>query len=183
MQLGPRFWPRISSSQMAYERKLTSVFLRRGELLLWDLTQSWRRKYTLFSASAEGQNHSRIVFNLCPLQTEDDKQLLLSTSMDRDVRTAYFCVQHRNAVVYDLDGIRGLFQTSHQFHSYPPYLQFLFQLLLPIGTKYMNSREVGRRGGTTKMPFCYRRCDEELMCPRRICKIIMLWLYYILVCS
>ncbi|XP_037654670.1 LOW QUALITY PROTEIN: gem-associated protein 5 [Choloepus didactylus] len=57
-----------------------------GELLLWDLTQSWRRKYTLFSTSSEGQNHSRIVFNLCPLQTEDNKQLLLSTSMDRDVK-------------------------------------------------------------------------------------------------
>ncbi|XP_014685583.3 gem-associated protein 5 isoform X2 [Equus asinus] len=57
-----------------------------GELLLWDLTQSWRRKFTVFSASSEGQNHSRIVFNLCPLHTEDDKQLLLSTSMDRDVK-------------------------------------------------------------------------------------------------
>ncbi|XP_058533541.1 gem-associated protein 5 [Ochotona princeps] len=57
-----------------------------GELLLWDLTQSWRRRYTLFSTSSEGQNHSRIVFNLCPLQTEDDRQLLLSTSMDRDVK-------------------------------------------------------------------------------------------------
>ena len=65
-------------------------FLHRGELLLWDLTQSWRRKYTLLSGSSEGQNHSRIVFNLCPLETEDDKQLLLSISMDRDVRTAYF---------------------------------------------------------------------------------------------
>lgn len=40
------------------------------------------------SGSSEGQNHSRIVFNLCPLQTEEDKQLL-SISMDRDVRTAY----------------------------------------------------------------------------------------------
>ncbi|XP_049730126.1 gem-associated protein 5 isoform X1 [Elephas maximus indicus] len=57
-----------------------------GELLLWDLTQSWRRKYTLFSASSEGQTHSRIVFNLCPLQTEDNKKLLLSTSMDRDIK-------------------------------------------------------------------------------------------------
>ncbi|XP_023582343.1 gem-associated protein 5 isoform X1 [Trichechus manatus latirostris] len=57
-----------------------------GELLLWDLTQSWRRKYTLFSASSEWQTHSRIVFNLCPLQTEDNKKLLLSTSMDRDIK-------------------------------------------------------------------------------------------------
>ncbi|XP_042637665.1 gem-associated protein 5 [Orycteropus afer afer] len=57
-----------------------------GELLLWDLTQSWRRKYMLFSASSEGQTHSRIVFNLCPLQTEDNRKLLLSTSMDRDIK-------------------------------------------------------------------------------------------------
>ncbi|KAB1281697.1 Gem-associated protein 5 [Camelus dromedarius] len=76
-------WPKDQPTQL-----VSSCF--GGELLLWDLTQSWRRKYTLFSASSEGQNHSRIVFNLCPLQTEDDKQLLLSTSMDRDVRTACF---------------------------------------------------------------------------------------------
>ncbi|XP_005376269.1 PREDICTED: gem-associated protein 5 isoform X2 [Chinchilla lanigera] len=72
------YWPENQPTQL-----VSSCF--GGELLLWDLTQSWRRKYTLFSAS-EGQNHSRIVFNLCPLQTEDDKQLLLSTSMDRDVK-------------------------------------------------------------------------------------------------
>ncbi|XP_010637972.1 gem-associated protein 5 isoform X3 [Fukomys damarensis] len=72
------YWPKNQPTQL-----VSSCF--GGELLLWDLTQSWRRKYTLFSAS-EGQNHSRIVFNLCPLQTEDDKQLLLSTSMDRDVK-------------------------------------------------------------------------------------------------
>ncbi|XP_008070938.1 gem-associated protein 5 isoform X2 [Carlito syrichta] len=72
-------WPSNQATQL-----VSSSF--GGELLLWDLTQSWRRKYTLFSASSEGQNHSRIVFNLCPLQTEDDKQLLLSTSMDRDVK-------------------------------------------------------------------------------------------------
>ncbi|XP_042553568.1 gem-associated protein 5 isoform X1 [Dipodomys spectabilis] len=73
------YWPKNQPTQL-----ISSCF--GGELLLWDLTQSWRRKYTLFSTSAEGQNHSRIVFNLCPLQTEDDKQLLLSTSMDRDVK-------------------------------------------------------------------------------------------------
>nr|XP_014996797.1 gem-associated protein 5 isoform X2 [Macaca mulatta] len=72
-------WPSNQPTQL-----VSSCF--GGELLQWDLTQSWRRKYTLFSASSEGQNHSRIVFNLCPLQTEDDKQLLLSTSMDRDVK-------------------------------------------------------------------------------------------------
>ncbi|KAG3265415.1 gem-associated protein 5 isoform X1 [Ictidomys tridecemlineatus] len=73
------YWPRDQPTQL-----VSSCF--GGELLLWDLTQSWRRKYTLFSTSSEGQNHSRIVFNLCPLQTEDNKHLLLSTSMDRDVK-------------------------------------------------------------------------------------------------
>uniref|UniRef100_A0A452G6H1 Gem-associated protein 5 n=1 Tax=Capra hircus TaxID=9925 RepID=A0A452G6H1_CAPHI len=72
-------WPKDQPTQL-----VSSCF--GGELLLWDLTQSWRRKYTLFSGSSEGQNHSRIVFNLCPLQTEEDKQLLLSISMDRDVK-------------------------------------------------------------------------------------------------
>lgn len=89
-------------------------FLHRGELLLWDLTQSWRRKYTLFSASSEGQNHSRIVFNLCPLQTEDDKQLLLSTSMDRDVRTAYFAFSIVERWFMTWMWL-GAFQTIHQF--------------------------------------------------------------------
>ncbi|XP_028905492.1 gem-associated protein 5 isoform X1 [Ornithorhynchus anatinus] len=56
-----------------------------GELLLWDLTQSGKRKCSLFGSS-EGQNHSRIVFNLCSLRTEDGRELLLSISMDRDVK-------------------------------------------------------------------------------------------------
>lgn len=72
-------WPSNQPTQL-----VSSCF--GGELLLWDLNQSWRRRYTLFSTSSEGQNHSRIVFNLCPLQTEDDRQLLISTSMDRDVK-------------------------------------------------------------------------------------------------
>uniref|UniRef100_A0A8C3RXM7 Gem nuclear organelle associated protein 5 n=1 Tax=Chelydra serpentina TaxID=8475 RepID=A0A8C3RXM7_CHESE len=56
-----------------------------GELLLWDLTQSGKRKWTLLGSSSEGQNHTRIVFNLCSVQT-DGRELLLSISMDRDVK-------------------------------------------------------------------------------------------------
>ncbi|KAM9185379.1 gem-associated protein 5 isoform 1-T1 [Mergus octosetaceus] len=55
-----------------------------GELLLWDLTQSGKRKWTLLGCS-EGQNHSRIVFNLCSVKHQD-KELLFSISMDRDVK-------------------------------------------------------------------------------------------------
>ncbi|XP_012664133.1 gem-associated protein 5 isoform X2 [Otolemur garnettii] len=79
-----RLWLTLHWSSNQPTQLVSSCF--GGELLLWDLTQSWRRKYTLFSASSEGQNHSRIVFNLCPLQTDDDRQLLLSTSMDRDIK-------------------------------------------------------------------------------------------------
>ncbi|XP_007423364.1 gem-associated protein 5 isoform X2 [Python bivittatus] len=56
-----------------------------GELLKWDLTQLGKRKWELLGTSSEGQNHSRIVFNLCTLQVED-RQLLFSISMDRDVK-------------------------------------------------------------------------------------------------
>lgn len=59
----------------------------RGELLLWDLTQSGKRKWTLLGSS-EGQNHSRIVFNLSSVKHQD-KELLFSISMDRDVRTIH----------------------------------------------------------------------------------------------
>ncbi|NXX93521.1 GEMI5 protein, partial [Centropus bengalensis] len=55
-----------------------------GELLLWDLTQAGKRKWTLLGSS-EGQNHSRIVFNLSSV-TRQDKELLFSISMDRDVK-------------------------------------------------------------------------------------------------
>lgn len=65
--------------------KYTYFQFYRGELLHWDLTQPGKRKWTLLGSS-EGQNHSRIVFNLCSLKHQD-KELLLSISMDRDVRT------------------------------------------------------------------------------------------------
>ncbi|XP_041441988.1 gem-associated protein 5-like isoform X2 [Xenopus laevis] len=56
-----------------------------GELILWDLAKSGKQKWTLLGTS-DGQNHSRIVFNLCSMVTEEGKELLLSTSMDRDVK-------------------------------------------------------------------------------------------------
>ncbi|NXY21418.1 GEMI5 protein, partial [Atrichornis clamosus] len=55
-----------------------------GELLLWNLTQPGKRKWTLLGSS-EGQNHSRIVFNLSSVKHQD-KELLFSISMDRDVK-------------------------------------------------------------------------------------------------
>ncbi|NWI97895.1 GEMI5 protein, partial [Pitta sordida] len=55
-----------------------------GELLLWNLAQPGKRKWTLLGSS-EGQNHSRIVFNLSSVR-QQDKELLFSISMDRDVK-------------------------------------------------------------------------------------------------
>ncbi|NXO29148.1 GEMI5 protein, partial [Cisticola juncidis] len=55
-----------------------------GEVLLWNLTQPGKRKWTLLGSS-EGQNHSRIVFNLSSVKHQD-RELLFSISMDRDVK-------------------------------------------------------------------------------------------------
>ncbi|KAG2456186.1 gem-associated protein 5 isoform X1 [Polypterus senegalus] len=56
-----------------------------GELILWDLTKSGKQKWTLFGSSVDGQNHTRIAFNLCSILAED-RELVFSTSMDRDVK-------------------------------------------------------------------------------------------------
>lgn len=72
----------------------------RGELLLWDLTQPGKRKWTLLGSS-EGQNHSRIVFNLCSVKHQE-KELLFSISMDRDVRT-HFEINVKRAVAMQYD--------------------------------------------------------------------------------
>uniref|UniRef100_A0AAY4ECC5 Anaphase-promoting complex subunit 4 WD40 domain-containing protein n=1 Tax=Denticeps clupeoides TaxID=299321 RepID=A0AAY4ECC5_9TELE len=55
-----------------------------GELVLWDLTKSGKQKWSLLG-SADGQNHSRIVFNLSSLCL-DGQELLISTSMDREIK-------------------------------------------------------------------------------------------------
>nr|XP_056716172.1 gem-associated protein 5 [Euleptes europaea] len=71
-------WPRTQPAQI-----FSSCF--GGELLQWDLAQPGKRKWVILGSSSEGQNHSRIVFNLCSLQSES-RELLLSISMDRDVK-------------------------------------------------------------------------------------------------
>ncbi|NWW82256.1 GEMI5 protein, partial [Climacteris rufus] len=55
-----------------------------GELLLWNLAEPGKKKWTLLGSS-EGQNHSRIVFNISSVKHQD-RELLFSISMDRDVK-------------------------------------------------------------------------------------------------
>ncbi|KAL2094789.1 hypothetical protein ACEWY4_009508 [Coilia grayii] len=58
-----------------------------GELVLWDLTKSDKQKWSVLGSSADGsnQNHSRIVFNLSSTVV-DNTELLISTSMDREIK-------------------------------------------------------------------------------------------------
>ncbi|GAA6066500.1 gem-associated protein 5, partial [Tachysurus ichikawai] len=56
-----------------------------GELVVWDLTKSGKQKWTLLGSSSDGQNHSRIVFNMSSVCVRD-RDLLISTSMDRDIK-------------------------------------------------------------------------------------------------
>ncbi|XP_078062482.1 gem-associated protein 5 isoform X2 [Mustelus asterias] len=72
-------WPRTRVTQL-----ISSSF--GGELLLWDLTKSGKQKWTLLGSTSEGQNHNRIVFNLSSVSPPDSSELVLSTSMDRDVK-------------------------------------------------------------------------------------------------
>ncbi|XP_040005893.1 gem-associated protein 5 [Xiphias gladius] len=72
-------WPRGRPTQL-----VSSCFS--GELVMWDLTRSGKQKWTLLGTSSEGQNHSRIVFNMSSVQLQDDRELLISTSMDREIK-------------------------------------------------------------------------------------------------
>ncbi|KAM9498741.1 gem-associated protein 5 isoform 1-T2 [Salvelinus alpinus] len=72
-------WPKGKPTQV-----VSSCF--GGELILWDLTKGGKQKWSLLGASSEGQNHSRIVFNMSSVCVQDNRELLLSTSMDRVIK-------------------------------------------------------------------------------------------------
>uniref|UniRef100_A0A8C4X1H5 Gem (nuclear organelle) associated protein 5 n=1 Tax=Eptatretus burgeri TaxID=7764 RepID=A0A8C4X1H5_EPTBU len=58
-----------------------------GELLQWDLSADGKFTSTILGgAAADGQQHTRVVFGLVGFQAEPARELLLSTSMDRDIR-------------------------------------------------------------------------------------------------
>ncbi|KAL7844635.1 hypothetical protein SRHO_G00231740 [Serrasalmus rhombeus] len=71
-------WPKGRPSQI-----VSSCF--GGELVIWDLTKSGKQKWTLLGSSADGQNHSRIVFNMSSVCV-GDRELMISTSMDREIK-------------------------------------------------------------------------------------------------
>uniref|UniRef100_A0A4W6DQL4 Gem nuclear organelle associated protein 5 n=1 Tax=Lates calcarifer TaxID=8187 RepID=A0A4W6DQL4_LATCA len=72
-------WPKGRRTQL-----VSSCFS--GELVLWDLTRSGKQRWTLLGTSSDSQNHSRIVFNMSSVHLQDDRELLLSTSMDREIK-------------------------------------------------------------------------------------------------
>lgn len=59
-----------------------------GEIVMWDLTRTGKSKWSLFGTSSESQSHSRIVFNMSSMMLQDGRELLISTSMDREVRSS-----------------------------------------------------------------------------------------------
>ncbi|KAM4727035.1 gem-associated protein 5 [Anableps anableps] len=72
-------WPKGRATQL-----VSSCFS--GELAMWDLAKTGKQKWSLFGTSSEGQNHSRIVFNTSSVQLQDGRELLISTSMDREIK-------------------------------------------------------------------------------------------------
>ncbi|XP_040929797.1 gem-associated protein 5 isoform X2 [Betta splendens] len=79
-----RLWLSVHWPQGRPTQLVSSCF--GGELVMWDLTRSGKQKWTLLGSSSEGQNHSRIVFNMSSVHLPDGRELLLSTSMDRDIK-------------------------------------------------------------------------------------------------
>uniref|UniRef100_A0A672SYA2 Gem nuclear organelle associated protein 5 n=1 Tax=Sinocyclocheilus grahami TaxID=75366 RepID=A0A672SYA2_SINGR len=71
-------WPKGQPSQI-----VSSCF--GGEIIMWDLMKSGKQKWSLLGSSSDGQNHSRIVFNMSSFRS-GDRELLLSTSMDREIK-------------------------------------------------------------------------------------------------
>ncbi|CAL8362299.1 unnamed protein product [Lota lota] len=70
-------WPDDRPSQL-----LSSCFS--GELVLWDLGVSGKQKWSVLGSG--DQNHSRIVFNMSSVRLASGRQLLLTTSMDREIK-------------------------------------------------------------------------------------------------
>ncbi|XP_026226843.1 gem-associated protein 5 isoform X2 [Anabas testudineus] len=79
-----RLWLNVHWPQGHPTQLVSSCF--GGELVMWDLTRSGKQKWTLLGGSSEGQNHTRIVFNMSSVHLQDGRELLISTSMDREIK-------------------------------------------------------------------------------------------------
>lgn len=75
-----------------WNAEVVCLSLLSGELVLWDLSKAGKQRWTLFGTSSEGQNHNRIVFNMTSIHDQDGRELLISTSMDREVGFRNLCV-------------------------------------------------------------------------------------------
>ncbi|XP_024921222.1 gem-associated protein 5 isoform X2 [Cynoglossus semilaevis] len=78
-----RLWLTVLWMKSRPGQVLSSCFS--GELLHWDLNRSGKQRWTVLGTSSEGQNHSRIVFNMSSVLLHN-RELLVSTSMDREIK-------------------------------------------------------------------------------------------------
>uniref|UniRef100_A0A1A7Y5I9 Gem (Nuclear organelle) associated protein 5 n=1 Tax=Iconisemion striatum TaxID=60296 RepID=A0A1A7Y5I9_9TELE len=79
-----RIWLNVLWLKGRTTQLLSSCFS--GELVMWDLAKTGKQRWSLFGSSSEGQNHNRIVFNMSSVQLQEGRELLISTSMDRDIK-------------------------------------------------------------------------------------------------
>lgn len=81
----PFFSPPHSSHSFLSLLLCVSVSPPSGEIVMWDLTRTGKSKWTLFGTSSDSQSHNRIVFNMSSVLLQGERELLISTSMDREV--------------------------------------------------------------------------------------------------
>ena len=78
-----------------------AMFHFSGDLLLWDLAMTGQQKWQPFSSSDKRQQHNRIIFNMklgCA-----DKNLMATTSMDRQVSMTIFDIKKVIVFISNLD--------------------------------------------------------------------------------
>uniref|UniRef100_UPI00358F6F84 gem-associated protein 5-like isoform X3 n=1 Tax=Myxine glutinosa TaxID=7769 RepID=UPI00358F6F84 len=80
-----RIWTSVYWCRSSPTTLISSSF--GGELLQWDISADDKFTSTILGgAAADGQHHTRVVFGLVGFQNQSGRELLLSTSMDRDIR-------------------------------------------------------------------------------------------------
>ncbi|KAL4660029.1 gem-associated protein 5 isoform X1 [Arapaima gigas] len=72
-------WPKGRPSQI-----VSSCF--GGELIMWDLDKTSKQKWSLLGTGPGSQTHSRIVFNMSSTRVGEEQEILISTSLDREIK-------------------------------------------------------------------------------------------------